>query len=239
MCQVLFADVEEILLVCPVVFCLFVPHTYFLSEFLVRNPNHIQLLDSWLFTQKFFDFFRVDILSSTNDHVFHSAYNTQVSIIIDDSLVSRVHKSIFLQGLFGFYWVFPLKFHVIVSLGANFTWGVSWHDVPFMVYDLTFHVWMHHACSGCFFDERVVGFNLEGDRARFRHSVCNSQVGYRHFLVESSQQRFRAYCACHDSCPDAVCFEFLLLEHIQIHLKHGGYALNACCFVFLDNLECF
>ena len=72
----------------------FYPSANGLTEFIIRNPNHLNVLNFWVVYEKMLDFGRVDVLPAANDHFFRSAYDGHASIFVHYADVTKKIKDL-------------------------------------------------------------------------------------------------------------------------------------------------
>ena len=65
--------------------------------------NHLRLHDSWVRVKEFLDFSRVDVLSTSDDHVLHSSHDLSIPVLINDGNIPGMKPSISCDNLDQYY----------------------------------------------------------------------------------------------------------------------------------------
>src|SRR5690606_21395372 len=146
----------------------FYPGDQLFAVFFIGYAGYLHVFDGGVGVEEFFDLFRVDVLSATDDHVFDAADDLHIAVFVHGGQVAGVHPAGVVDGFVGCLFVVPVLQHHTVATGAEFADLAAGHNVAGAgVDDFGFQVGLGAAYGGDLFLERVEGAGLGGDRAGF------------------------------------------------------------------------
>src|SRR4051812_1283159 len=69
------------------------PGNYDLAQALIRNPDNLHFANLWIAVEKLFDLSRIDVLSTSNDHVARTTRNVKTTVRSHHSQIARVQPA--------------------------------------------------------------------------------------------------------------------------------------------------
>ena len=93
---------------------------YFFTILFIRNTDNLNVFNVFVGVNKFFNFFRVNIFTTTNNHILESACNTVVTFRCSASKVACVEPAVFVNSGSSSLRHFIIAFHYVVATCNKF-----------------------------------------------------------------------------------------------------------------------
>src|SRR5689334_7950177 len=78
--------------------------------------------------KEFFDFARINILASPNDHILDPAYNIDIAFAIHNSKVAGMHPAGFVNRFGGGFGIVPVAKHYTIAPRTKFARSANRHN---------------------------------------------------------------------------------------------------------------
>ena len=168
--------------------------------FFIFYSSNLNIFDLWHINQEFFQFTRINIFSTTNNHILDTACNAIVSVFALYTKVSRVQKSVFINDFSCGFWHFVISFHDVITTTAHFTLYPNWtFFVCFRIQNFYFDIWKFITNSCCSYFWTLVPTALCHTWTCFCQTVYRCDFFHIHFVHNGFHQLYRTTCPCHNS----------------------------------------
>ena len=141
-----------------------------LTKFFIRNSNNLSILHSIHFKQKVFNLLWIHVFTSSDDHIFFSSDNWQVSFFIKNCHITWFHPSI-LNWFLCCSFISPVWEHDMPAFGQELSGFSNLNGFSVLIDDFGFHSVENSSDCGSLFDHGVGWRSLERDRGSFSHSL--------------------------------------------------------------------
>ena len=176
------------------------PSTDLLAHFLVRDAKHLNLSNCWMLVKKLLNLARVNIFTTTNNHVFDATDNAHITRRIHGGNVTRVQPSRGINRLGSLLGVVPVALHHRVTSGAYLPLLSDRNNVPCFIDNFYFDP-RHGApdrLSSAF--KRVIGQSHVINRTQLGLPVGNQNILHVHFRDHAFHNFYWARRTSHDAC---------------------------------------
>ena len=91
-----------------------------LAVLLGRNACHLHVLHAGQLVEELFNFSRINVFASTDNHVLDTSGNAVISIFILYAQVARVQESVFVYHFCRSFGILVVAFHGVIAAVAHF-----------------------------------------------------------------------------------------------------------------------
>ena len=113
-----------------------------------RNADHLHISNSGVSEEEFFQLTRVNVLTTTDDHVLVAPDDADVTLFVHARQVAGVHPTVPIDGVGGALGVVPVTEHHAVATGTQLADGATGNDIAGLVDDLAFQLRLGTANGG-------------------------------------------------------------------------------------------
>ena len=171
-----------------------------LTESRIGYACDLHRFDRFICHQEFLDLYGVDIFATTNDHVFDTADNVDVTVFIHHGGIPSVHPTALINSSDSCLFIFPVAQHHRVTSGAEFAHFIYWaHFSSLGIDNLYLHVRVNLAHRANTFIQRRIHTGLKANRAGFGHAIGDLYLCHVHQLVDLFHGFGRAGRTGHDA----------------------------------------
>jgi hypothetical protein len=108
----------------------------FFSHFMIITSNNLHRLNCLDFMNIILDFLRIYIFASSNDNVLNSAYDTEITLMINNGQISWLNPALRIKCSFCIIRIIPISIHGGIASKSKFPWLSYLHYFFILIYYL-------------------------------------------------------------------------------------------------------
>ena len=213
------------------------PCAKLLAIALVRDAEHLDVLDFRVPKKEFLDLARIKVLAAADHHVLDAPDDVAVALVVDGGEVAGVHPARGILGLAGLFLVVPVAGHHGIAARAEFAPDPARNDAALAVDDLDLDMRMHATDRRDAALDGILDAALEAHRARLGHAIGDGDVAHVHALQHLAHHRDRAGRARHDAGAQRMQVEAVELGMVEFGDEHRRHAVERGAALGLYGLQ--
>jgi hypothetical protein len=167
----------------------FNPSTQFFSHKVIIHSNYLDICNIRMLHEVFLNFHRINILTTSDDHILKSAYDLQEPVFVKLTKITSLNPPFAIYSIFGLLCIIPVSRHYKVASCANFSCLSPWHDFSsFRVSNLDFSKSLYPSYSSWFLLEWVSGFTHSYNGRALSLTIAMSELLNLEFISYSHHQ---------------------------------------------------